>query len=318
MSTPLQGKVIAVTGAAGGIGTAVTERLRRDGAIVYALDLRRPDGPTGIAVDVTDPESVESAFSAILRQEGRLDGAVAGAGIVEDDVAAETMSSQQFSKIIGVNLLGVFHTLTAAGRHLLVTGFRQLHRDQLDERQPHGEHPATAVRLQRLQSGGVGPGPILGRRVGRSRCSGQLCRPWLHCDGAARGEDPPVQPVARPHSAGTDGHFPPCRRDHSVLAQRRCRLLLRQRTSDGRRLHTGLVVTAPRIGLPAAAASLSVCNSRINSDPRRLPTSPSGSPAATVSSVCSPATSTTSLPVWKTRERTHRRRWTLRLIDFFR
>jgi len=122
VSTVQQGRVVAVTGAAGGIGRAVCDRLRADGATVYGLDLRAPDGPYGLAVDVTDGGSVEEAFDRIQRDEGHLDGVVAGAGIVEDDVAAETMSSAQFSGVLAVNLVGVFHTLTSAGRRMLDQG----------------------------------------------------------------------------------------------------------------------------------------------------------------------------------------------------
>jgi len=122
MSNSQQNKVVAVTGAAGGIGRAVCERLRRDGATVYALDLRSPDGPNALAVDVTDHDSVEQAFSSIRQQESRVDAVVAAAGIVEDDVAAEAMSSAQFSAVLAVNLTGVFHTLTSAGRIMLEQG----------------------------------------------------------------------------------------------------------------------------------------------------------------------------------------------------
>lgn len=120
MSTSaLRGKVIAVSGAAGGIGRATCERLRSEEAVVYAMDLTSAGGAFELAVDVTDVASVETAFRTIHQREARLDGVVAGAGIVEDDVAAETMTSQQFSKVIAVNLLGVFHMLTTAGRYLL-------------------------------------------------------------------------------------------------------------------------------------------------------------------------------------------------------
>lgn len=122
MNNAQQGRVVAVTGAAGGIGRAVCERLRLDGATVYGLDLEAPDGPHGLTVDVTDAASVDGAFGLIQQAEGRLDGVVAGAGIVEDDVAAETMSSAQFSSVLAVNLLGVFHTLASAGRRMLDQG----------------------------------------------------------------------------------------------------------------------------------------------------------------------------------------------------
>lgn len=118
----LTGRVVAVTGAAGGIGSATCMRLREDGAVAYALDLHTEPDSHALACDVSDARSVEEAIAQVVRREGRIDGVVAAAGIVEDDIAAEAMTSEQFSAVLGVNLLGVFHTLTAAGRHMLEQG----------------------------------------------------------------------------------------------------------------------------------------------------------------------------------------------------
>lgn len=121
MST-LSGRVIAVTGAAGGIGAATCERLRADGATVYELDLQPGEGKFRLVCNVTDAESVEAAMRTIHERQGRIDGVVAGAAIVEDDVPSEEMSPAQFAKVVGVNLGGVFHTLTSAGRYMLTQG----------------------------------------------------------------------------------------------------------------------------------------------------------------------------------------------------
>ncbi len=115
-------RVIAVTGATGGIGIAVCERLRAEGARVYALDLNAPDDVFSIPVDVTDPVSLEGAVARVLRAEGRIDGLVAAAGIVEDDVPAEEMSAQTFDRTMGVNLRGVFLSAQAFGREFLRAG----------------------------------------------------------------------------------------------------------------------------------------------------------------------------------------------------
>jgi len=113
--------VAAVTGANGGIGTATRIALENRGYIVFGLDLGA-HGDESIDTDVSNAESVEKAFAEVLSAAGRLDAVVAGAGIVEDDIAAETMSSDQFQSVISVNLTGVFHTLTAAGRVMLEAG----------------------------------------------------------------------------------------------------------------------------------------------------------------------------------------------------
>ena len=115
-------RVIAVTGAAGGIGSATCRRLRDDGDTVFALDLEPEEGRFGLACDVTDPDSVEAAVAEVVRRAGRIDGVVAGAGVVEDDVPAEELSSEQFARVISVNLQGVFHALTSVGRWMLEQG----------------------------------------------------------------------------------------------------------------------------------------------------------------------------------------------------
>jgi 3-hydroxybutyrate dehydrogenase len=72
-----------VTGAASGIGRAITERLERDGVRVLAVDLNPdPDGPgVPFAADLTDPEANGAAVDAALERFGRLDILVPNAGV---------------------------------------------------------------------------------------------------------------------------------------------------------------------------------------------------------------------------------------------
>jgi len=119
----ISGKVIAVTGASGGIGLAVCGRLRAEGATVYALDLSvDSQDQFAIAVDVTDLDTLIAAAAEIGAREGRIDGLVAAAGVVEDDVAAEDMSAAIFDRTLGVNLRGLFFSAQAFGRELLNRG----------------------------------------------------------------------------------------------------------------------------------------------------------------------------------------------------
>ncbi|MFC7400940.1 SDR family oxidoreductase [Citricoccus sp. GCM10030269] len=119
-ATP-ESRTVAVTGAQGGIGQAVCALLEEHGHRVFRLDLGA-SGTDAMHVDVTDIDSVEHAFASMVDAVGTIHGVVAGAGIVEDDVAAESMTSAEFSRILNVNLLGVFHTLTVAGRQMLRQG----------------------------------------------------------------------------------------------------------------------------------------------------------------------------------------------------
>jgi NAD(P)-dependent dehydrogenase (short-subunit alcohol dehydrogenase family) len=118
----LTGKVVAVTGATGGIGTAVCRRLIDEGATVYALDARPGELGGFVSVDVTDPASLDAAVRTIVSESGRIDGVVAGAGIVEGDIAAEEMAPELFDRTIAVNLRGVFLTCQAFGRAMLERG----------------------------------------------------------------------------------------------------------------------------------------------------------------------------------------------------
>jgi 3-hydroxybutyrate dehydrogenase len=76
-----------VTGAAGGIGSAITARLEKDGVDVLAVDLdpadtagRPPSGGVPFAADLTTHEGNRSAVDAALERFGRLDIIVANAG----------------------------------------------------------------------------------------------------------------------------------------------------------------------------------------------------------------------------------------------
>ncbi|MCU1543450.1 MAG: hypothetical protein JWM50_1315 [Microbacteriaceae bacterium] len=125
-STRFAGRRVAVTGAAGGIGQAIVERLLGEGAEVYGLDRRGvdtlPHGAVGIEMDLGSPESVASVVARLYAEDDRPVDLVNSAGIVEDNVPAESMPIEQFDAVLGVNLRGVFITCQAFGRELLARG----------------------------------------------------------------------------------------------------------------------------------------------------------------------------------------------------
>ena len=74
-------RIIAVTGASSGIGRAAAERFVRGGDTVCSLSRRPPeDGVVHIPCDVSDEQSVISAFAELERRFGRLDVLVNNAG----------------------------------------------------------------------------------------------------------------------------------------------------------------------------------------------------------------------------------------------
>jgi 3-hydroxybutyrate dehydrogenase len=105
----LEGKAAVVTGAASGIGRAVTERLETAGMDVLAVDLRPdPDGP-GVPheADLTDPEANTGAVAAARERFGRLDVVVANAG-VQHVAPIEEFPVERWQMIVSLLLTSPF------------------------------------------------------------------------------------------------------------------------------------------------------------------------------------------------------------------
>lgn len=124
----VSGKVALVTGAAAGIGNAVSRMFARKGARVVLLD-RDPsvtgmaaevagDDAVGIVVDVTDAEDVERAVAEAEAQIGPADILVNSAGIVELE-PAEDFSEANWDRTLDVNLKGTYLMCQAVGRRML-------------------------------------------------------------------------------------------------------------------------------------------------------------------------------------------------------
>lgn len=78
--TQLEGKVAVVTGAAGGIGRTVAERLAAEGMEVVGVDIQE-DGPATVKADLTTREGNRRAIDAALEAHGRVDVLVPNAGL---------------------------------------------------------------------------------------------------------------------------------------------------------------------------------------------------------------------------------------------
>jgi 2-hydroxycyclohexanecarboxyl-CoA dehydrogenase len=102
-------KTAVVTGGASGIGRAVAERLRSDGFQVAVIDLSPTDDEFGHVADVTDRAQVDTAVAAIREKFGPILVLVNAAG-VEGFQKFAKMTFSEWSKVIDVNLNGVFHT----------------------------------------------------------------------------------------------------------------------------------------------------------------------------------------------------------------
>ena len=118
MDQKFAGKVAVITGAAGGIGFAIAERLHAEGAIVVIADLNAAaaesaadnlgaadGGALGIACDVGSEEQVEAAVRTTIDRFGRLDVIVNNAGLMTFKTLAE-FTGDDWMKVLRVDLLG--------------------------------------------------------------------------------------------------------------------------------------------------------------------------------------------------------------------
>jgi 2-hydroxycyclohexanecarboxyl-CoA dehydrogenase len=118
-------KTAVVTGGASGIGRAVAERLRKDGLRVAVIDLSPTDDEFGHVADVTDRAQVDAAVAAIREQLGPILVLVNAAGM-EGFQKFSTMTFQEWSKVIDVNLNGVFHTTQAVLPDMVEAGWGRI------------------------------------------------------------------------------------------------------------------------------------------------------------------------------------------------
>src|SRR3989442_5212024 len=135
---PLAGKVALVTGAAKGIGRAVTEFLARDGAHValagrdrnalqahaHHLDEAYPERESLVVeCDVTSQNEADAMVAAVVERFGGLDILVNTAGTTGPiETPAQDVSAEQFMQVLEINVLGTFLPCRAAIPQLIARG----------------------------------------------------------------------------------------------------------------------------------------------------------------------------------------------------
>jgi NAD(P)-dependent dehydrogenase (short-subunit alcohol dehydrogenase family) len=133
-SFDLTGQVALVTGAARGLGRAISLALAHAGADV-ALGLRDRNMDSGLAdelramgrrvlplqMDMTKLEEVQWAVAETAREFGRLDILVNNAGLGPENLA-EKVREEDFDLTVAVNLKGTFFASQAAGRVMIRQG----------------------------------------------------------------------------------------------------------------------------------------------------------------------------------------------------
>ena len=124
----LTGKTALVTGASGGIGSAVAKALAAQGATV-ALSGTRENALKAIAADIPgavvvpcnlgDAEAVEGLIpAAIAALGGKLDILVNNAGVTRDNLVMR-MKDDEWSDVIRINLEAAFRLIRAASKPMM-------------------------------------------------------------------------------------------------------------------------------------------------------------------------------------------------------
>ena len=122
----LKGKIAIITGAAKGIGYEIARLFAENDIKVMAVDIdsksleqlaTKIDVETMIA-DVTDEESVKEVVNKTIDKFGSLHILVNNAGITSDALMIR-MKTEQFERVIDVNLKGTFLMSRMAARHMM-------------------------------------------------------------------------------------------------------------------------------------------------------------------------------------------------------
>lgn len=129
-----QNRIAVVTGGMGGIGTAICQRLKAEGATVVAISHTseeakiatwQAENGTGIEVltcDVANEEDAARVMHAIVEKHGQVDIVVNCAGITRD-TTFKKMDATQWEAVINTNLNSIFYVTRPVWNGMLEKGF---------------------------------------------------------------------------------------------------------------------------------------------------------------------------------------------------
>lgn len=135
MTGKLQDRVAVITGAASGIGRATALLFAREGARVVVADWDESGGSriaaeiveaggesVFVRTDVSRPDDVQSLINAAVEAYGRLDVLFNNAGVEGELVPTADCSLENWDRLIGINLKGVFLGMKYAIPHMIGNG----------------------------------------------------------------------------------------------------------------------------------------------------------------------------------------------------
>ena len=122
------GRVALVTGGSSGIGAAVAERLRDEGAQVASLDVQAqaPDGVLALTGDVSRSADVEAAVDKARSELGPIDVLVCSAGVPGESLTTVEVTDEEWRRVMGINADGVFFCNRAVLPSMVERGYGRI------------------------------------------------------------------------------------------------------------------------------------------------------------------------------------------------
>ena len=126
---PLDGKAALVTGAKGGLGSAIADELRSQGARVFGTSRDRNEaariaakyGTSPVVLDVADVSSIRSSVKALWESHGPIDLLCNNAGINAPQAALD-VDEETWRSVIDTNVTGTFFVTQTLARYWVAEG----------------------------------------------------------------------------------------------------------------------------------------------------------------------------------------------------
>ena len=122
MNASATAKIALITGARGGLGSALVREFAAQGwqVIAAARQLSEKSDPrvTPVLLDVTDGAQIERVLGAVLEKFSRLDVLVNNAGVTADALIGQ-MSDDDWQRVLETNLNGAFRCCRAVARPMM-------------------------------------------------------------------------------------------------------------------------------------------------------------------------------------------------------
>lgn len=120
------GKVALISGGSGGIGLSIAKLLKESGCDVVVAGTNEKKlskikdelGFDTVVMDYSKPDKFDSIISEVVEKHSRIDIFISSAGVHTENVNFWSMTSNEFDRVMDINLKGTFFACQAVGRYM--------------------------------------------------------------------------------------------------------------------------------------------------------------------------------------------------------